>query len=101
MSAGTLVVSAFTGHGDEWDAFGRAQLGWTAFHRLAWRDVISGVHGRECPYLCVRDSHGTLRGILPLVHLKSAVFGHYLVSTPYVNYGGPLGDDAGITALCD
>lgn len=97
----TLVVSAYTGHAEEWDSFGRAQLGWTAFHRFAWREVITKVHGRDCPYLCARDSHGTLRGILPLVRLKSAVFGHYLVSMPYLNYGGPLGDDAAIKALCD
>ena len=31
-------------------------------------------------------------GVLPLVRVRSALFGHYLVSMPFVNYGGPLGE---------
>jgi FemAB-related protein (PEP-CTERM system-associated) len=96
-----LTVGPFAGTAAEWDAFGSAQAGWTAFHRLAWRDVIQQVHRRECPYLGARDVSGALRGILPLVRLKSTVFGHYLVSMPYLNYGGPLGDDDAIRALVD
>jgi FemAB-related protein (PEP-CTERM system-associated) len=30
-------------------------------------------------------------GVLPLVRVKSSLFGHFLVSMPFVNYGGPLG----------
>jgi FemAB-related protein (PEP-CTERM system-associated) len=42
---------------------------------------------------------GRLAGILPLVRVKSVVFGHYLVSLPFVNYGGPLGDTQAVGAL--
>ncbi|HEY7877100.1 MAG TPA: GNAT family N-acetyltransferase, partial [Gemmatimonadaceae bacterium] len=38
-------------------------------------------------------------GILPLVRVRSRVFGHYLVSMPFLNYGGPLGDDDAVRAL--
>lgn len=27
------------------------------------------------------------------MRVKSPVFGHFLVSMPYVNYGGPLGEE--------
>jgi FemAB-related protein (PEP-CTERM system-associated) len=37
--------------------------------------------------------------VLPLVRVKSVMFGHYLVSMPFLNYGGPLGGDCAITAL--
>ncbi len=96
-----VTIEPFVGTSEEWDAFGRQQDGWTAFHRLAWRDVIEGTYRLDCPYLCARDASGGLRGILPLVRLKSLVFGHYLVSMPYVNYGGPLGVDRAVVALAD
>ena len=101
MTQAGISIERFAGTADEWDDFGRRQAGWTAFHRLAWRTVVSGTYGLDCPYLCARRASGELRGILPLVRLKSAAFGHYLVSMPYVNYGGPLGDDAAIVALAD
>ena len=105
MTHPDLSIERFTGTADEWDSFGRRQAGWTAFHRLAWRAVIAGTYGLDCPYLCARGTDsgtdGALRGILPLVRLKSIAFGHYLVSMPYVNYGGPLGDDPAIVALAD
>lgn len=101
MTAPDLTIAPFTGSDDEWDSFGRAQAGWTAFHRLAWRRVISGSLGVATEYLAARDASGALRGILPLVRLKSLAFGHYLVSMPYLNYGGPLGDDAAISSLTD
>ncbi len=96
-----VTITPFVGSGEEWDEFGRRQLGWTAFHRHAWQTVIRETYGLDCPYLAARGADGALRGILPLVRLRSLVFGHYLVSMPYVNYGGPLGDDPAIIALAD
>lgn len=101
MSDSPIRIDRFTGTADEWDTFGRGQAGWTAFHRYAWRAVITDTYGIECPYLCARDASGALRAILPLVRLKSLAFGHYLMSMPYLNYGGPVGDDAGIRAVVD
>lgn len=96
-----LDVQAFNGSVAEWNAFATAQSGFTAFHRLEWREIIARVHRNEVIALAARDADGTLRGLLQLVRLKSPVFGHYLVSLPYVNYGGPLGDDEAVRALCD
>jgi FemAB-related protein (PEP-CTERM system-associated) len=33
------------------------------------------------------------------VRVRSPIFGHFLVSMPFVNYGGPLGSDAAVRAL--
>lgn len=94
------VVERFSGSADEWNAFAAAQPGYTHFHRYEWRGVIERVFGHECVYLAARDG-GALTGVLPLVRVKSVVFGHYLVSMPFLNYGGPLGTDAGIRAVTD
>ena len=96
-----MTVAPFTGSVAEWNAFASTQAGFTAFHRLEWRDVIARVHRNQCIALAARDATGALRGTLLLVRLKSPLFGHYLMSLPYVNYGGPLGDDEAVRALCE
>ena len=88
-----------TGSEQEWDTFAASQNGFTHFHRLRWRTVIEKVFGHECIYLAARDNDGSLVGILPLVHVRSVIFGRYLVSMPFLNYGGPLGSESGIRAL--
>lgn len=95
----SLTVSLYPGPAEPWDAFIRGQVGWTHFHRFGWRRVLQRVMGHECPYLVAREADGTIAGVLPLVRVRSALFGHYLVSQPFVNYGGPLGTDAAIQAL--
>ena len=97
----TIRVERYRGDAAAWDAFVRAQPGWTHFHLHGWREVISRVHAHECVYLAARDATGALVGVLPLVRVRSLLFGHYLVSVPFVNYGGPLGSDAAVRALVD
>jgi serine/alanine adding enzyme len=94
-----ITVERFAGSAQEWDDFGRRMPGWTHFHRYGWRQAFGRVFSHECPYLAARDASGVLAGILPLVRVKSLAFGHYLVSQPFVNYGGPLGSDDAIRAL--
>jgi serine/alanine adding enzyme len=96
-----IVVDRFDGVPSEWDAFVRAQAGWTHFHLIGWRSVIERVFRHECIYLAARDATGRLVGVLPTVRVRSLVFGHFLVSMPFVNYGGPLGSEAAIRALTD
>ncbi|HZD54432.1 MAG TPA: hypothetical protein VE175_15400, partial [Woeseiaceae bacterium] len=42
----------------------------------------------------IGEPGGRICGVLPLVRLKSRLFGDFLVSLPYVSYGGVLADDA-------
>jgi FemAB-related protein (PEP-CTERM system-associated) len=97
----TPTVAPYDGSEPEWDLFARQQVGYTHFHRLRWRTLIENVFGHECLYLAARSAAGDLVGVLPLVRVRSLVFGHYLVSMPFVNYGGPLGTSAAIRALVD
>jgi len=83
----------------EWDDFARTQVGYTHFHRLRWRTVMERAFGHECLYLTARDASGALVGVLPLVRVRSVVFGHFLVSMPFLNYGGPLGTAEGVREL--
>ena len=95
-----IRVERLTGAAADWDAFVRSQREWTPFHLLAWRDVISRVFGHPTIYLAAREGTA-LVGVLPLVLVKSPIFGRFLVSMPFVNYGGPLGSDDAVRALVD
>lgn len=73
----------------EWDAFaatfGYAGLG----QRSAWAAVLARSLGHEPYFLCVRSS-GSITGLLPLVLVRSLIFGRFLVSLSYVNSSGVL-----------
>lgn len=95
----TLRVGPFRGSREDWDAFVQSQPGWTHFHRYGWKRVIERVFGHDTEYVCARRPGGALAGVLPLVRVRSFVFGDYLVSMPFLNYGGPLGEDDAVSEL--
>jgi FemAB-related protein (PEP-CTERM system-associated) len=94
-------IGRFLGDSTEWDALVRRSAGWTHFHLHGWRTVVERVFGHECLYLAAWGDAGELTGVLPLVRVKSMLFGHYLVSMPFLNYGGPLGSDAAVQGLSE
>jgi len=73
-----------------WDSFVYGSDDATSYHRYAWKSVIEGSFGHRGYYLGAVDGLGALQGILPLIHMKSWLFGNFLVSVPFVNYGGLL-----------
>ena len=92
-------VERFTGSDAEWDTFIAGNPRATFCHLSAWRTIMRDVFGHEPVYLAARDPRGVLSGVLPLVEVRSRIFGKYLVSMPFLNDGGPLGDDAACQAL--
>ncbi|UFS69122.1 FemAB family PEP-CTERM system-associated protein [Geomonas sp. RF6] len=81
-----------------WDAFVEGSAEATPYHRYSWRRVIEESFGHRGHYLAALDGAGAVRGILPLVHMRSALFGNFLVSVPFVNYGGLLCNSDGAGA---
>jgi serine/alanine adding enzyme len=74
---------------EQWDRFVRGHVDATGYHLWAWRSVFERGLGHRCHYLFARES-GQITGVLPLVEMRSWLFGHVLSSLPYVNYGGVL-----------
>ena len=70
-------------------------------HLPGWREVMEGALGHDYSALVARDTGGAVVAGLPLVEVRSRIFGHYLVSMPFLNYGGPVGSAAGCRALID
>jgi FemAB-related protein (PEP-CTERM system-associated) len=84
-----------------WDAFVRGHPDATFFHLAAWRQVIVRAFGHRTYYL-VAERAGDVVGVLPLAHIRSALFGQSLISVPFCVYGGPLASDAAaLAALAD
>ncbi|MGH7607774.1 MAG: GNAT family N-acetyltransferase, partial [Gemmatimonadales bacterium] len=89
----------------EWDDFvrefagARGGGGATHCHLWGWKAIIERELGHECIYLAARSADGALAGVLPLAWVSSRLFGSYLVSLPFLNSGGPLGDPDAVQDL--
>lgn len=75
-----------------WDAFVASHSAGTVDHLWAWRDVVRDALHHESQYLEARRD-GILVGVLPLVLVRSRIFGRSVVSMPFLNYGGVLCHD--------
>src|SRR5262249_52698902 len=64
----------------------------------AWLAVLHKAM-RHTPYCLEAVEGGRTRGFLALADVRSLLFGRFLVSLPYVNYGGVVADDEATTRL--
>jgi serine/alanine adding enzyme len=87
----SISVEEFRGNTAEWDRYVRGSVQGTFCHLSGWREIITGVLGHECHYFVARDDSGECQGVLPLARVRSRLFGDYLLSMPFLNYGGPIG----------
>lgn len=80
----------------QWDPFVLAHPDASGYHLLAWRTLVRSVFGHHTYYLIALDHADAVRGVLPLILTKSPLFGCFLTSLAFFNYGGVLadGDDA-------
>ncbi len=92
-------VTPWDGDAVAWDAVLDADAEGTFDHRAAWREVIHEGLQHAGEFLTAIDPEGQVCGILPLVRVRSRLFGHYLVSMPFLNAGGPLGPPPARAAL--
>jgi serine/alanine adding enzyme len=78
----------------EWNAYVSNHPGASLYHRAEWRELIRRTFGHKAYYFTARDKghRNRIRGILPLIRLQSRIFGDFMVSLPYFNYGGAIGD---------
>lgn len=92
--AATLTVRPCTDADRErWDGFVFACPDATFFHRFGWREIFATVFRHRTHYL-LAERGGEIVGVLPLVELRSLLFGHSLQSLPFAVYGGVAATDA-------
>jgi FemAB-related protein (PEP-CTERM system-associated) len=77
----------------EWERFVSSRGDEAGYHAWDWRRVFEQAFGHDCVYLMTRRG-GEVAGVLPLVQIRSRIFGNTLTSLPFLNYGGVMADDA-------
>lgn len=82
----------------DWDRFVQQQPDGSFFHLAGWQNVLWQAFRHQGYYL-MAELDGQIAGVLPLAEVKSRLFGHQLISTPFCVYGGALGTPAARRAL--
>jgi FemAB-related protein (PEP-CTERM system-associated) len=91
-SVAVLIVDAADADKERWDEYVLRNPAATFFHRFGWRNVLSQAFGHRAHYL-IAEREGRVVGVLPLGEIKSLLFGHSLISTPFCVVGGAVADD--------
>jgi len=90
----TIAVAADADAAD-WDRYVASRRDASQYHLWQWRGVFERAFRHETQYLMARCD-GRVVGILPTVLFRSLLFGRFMVSLPFVNYGGVVADDCAI-----
>lgn len=70
-----------------WDECVKRSPQGSVYHLSSWQKIFAGTAGHGTPYL-LAERDGEVVGVLPLVSVRSVIFGSFLVSLPWVPYGG-------------
>lgn len=100
MSAPIAIRNLGTGETTRWDNYVADCSEAGFFHRAGWKSVIEQAFGHDC-YFLYAECEGQIRGVLPLVHVKSLLFGNSLISTGFTVGGGTAADDDAARAALD
>ena len=75
-----------------WDKYIENSADATFFHQSGWKQVVERAFGHKTYYLYAEEQ-GKITGVLPLVHIKSPLFGNALISNAFCVYGGVVADN--------
>jgi len=91
-----ISIAILENEQDDWNSYVTKNTAASIYHRYEWKELAKKCYGLESHYLIARYDDRTVAGILPLVRLKSIIFGDYLVSMPYFMRGGAIADHPSI-----
>lgn len=83
------------GNLDRWNSYVHKAPTASFYHRFEWKSVTESEFQHEAYYLA-SSCDGKVDGILPLVLLRSRLFGRILCSLPFVNYCGPSANSSAV-----
>ncbi len=96
MNQNNIEIKQLTvGEHARWDEYLDTHPEGTFFHQSGWDDIFQNTLKHRTYYLYAEQS-GEIVGILPLVHIKSFLFGNNLTSLPFASTGGPLANSSEI-----
>ncbi|NOZ42981.1 MAG: FemAB family PEP-CTERM system-associated protein [Alphaproteobacteria bacterium] len=84
----------------QWDQYVDKHDQATVYHLSAWGRAVAQSMGHKCYYIYVEDK-GEIQALIPLIHVKSLLFGKALLSVAFATGGGPLFNTAESLAVLD
>lgn len=84
------IIRCSSDHDGAWNSFVQTSPRASFYHRAEWRRINEQCFGHRSVHLAAVEQ-GEIVGILPIVRLRSLLFGQIACSMPFVNYGGPCG----------
>ena len=88
---GVAVSIATPADRADWEQFVSTTGDEAGYHSWGWQRVFEQAFGHRSIYLIARRGE-TVAGVLPLVEIRSRLFGNTLTSLPFLNYGGVIAD---------
>lgn len=76
-----------------WDGFVRRHPHGTFFHLSGWKDVAQSTFGHRAHYLSLGEGDA-VSAVLPMIEVRSRLFGHALISNAFCVGGGLLSTNA-------
>ncbi|THB66799.1 MAG: FemAB family PEP-CTERM system-associated protein [Gammaproteobacteria bacterium] len=97
-----ITIELFS-NGDEqrWDDYIFSRDDSTFFHRIGWRKILEKTLNHKSYYLLAKTNAGDIKGVMPLGHIKSKLFGNSLISLPFAVYGGAIADTREIKTMLE
>lgn len=92
-----MRIGPYTGDAAAWDAFVAADPAGSFCHLHGWRRVLSEGLRHDAALLCA-EREGALEGLMPITRVAGPL-GSFLVSVPFLSYGGPIGSVEAVRAL--
>jgi len=87
----TVNIDVLTSSDKACDEFVSSKPDGKIDHLYLWSDAVGRAAKLNHYYLVARESE-QIRGVLPLIHAKSMLFGNTMVSQAFSDYGGILAD---------
>jgi len=85
----------------KWDSFVSRNPDTGPYHWFGWKNAVEETYGHKGYYLIAEKEGGEIAGILPVICIKFPWGKKKLISLPYCDYAGPLGDPLTKKALVE
>lgn len=85
---------------EDWDRFVNLNPSSTFFHLFGWKKILETATGHKTFYLAAYENK-KISGLLPLINVKSALFGNVLSSLAFASYGGAIGTSTEVCAALE
>ena len=83
--------------GDAYDRYVQSHDGSSPYHYSAWLKAVEAAYGHQA-WIILAEREGIVCGVLPFVYVKPPLGSGSLVSLPFCDVGGILGDDKAVEA---